>query len=167
MNPYLINECTENEVDTLAKIGADTFYETFIAYNTKENIEAYIQKAYATQNIQQFIKNNLGGYYLAYQQQQAVGYIKLINGLEQPQKIELEKIYVYQTHHGKGVANMLMEQAIAYAKKLNAAELFLGVWQENLRACAFYKKFGFEVYDTREFTLGSRICHDYMMKLKL
>jgi hypothetical protein len=43
----------------------------------------------------------------------------------------------------------------------------LGVWQENERALAFYKKFGFEIFTTRTFMLGKRQCDDFLLKLDL
>ena len=60
-----------------------------------------------------------------------------------------------------------MQQAIAHSQENGFDTLFLGVWQENERAVSFYKKVGFEVFETRQFQLGERLCDDYMMKLKL
>ena len=60
-----------------------------------------------------------------------------------------------------------MQHVIKYSKQNEFETLFLGVWQENKRAVSFYKKVGFEIFDTRQFKLGQRICEDFMMKLNL
>jgi ribosomal protein S18 acetylase RimI-like enzyme len=60
-----------------------------------------------------------------------------------------------------------MQYAIDYSRTVHFETLFLGVWKENERAVNFYRKTGFEVFDTRLFQLGSRMCEDYMMKLDI
>ena len=79
----------------------------------------------------------------------------------------MEKIYVLGSYFGSGAGKVLMQQAIAHSQENGFDTLFLGVWQENERAVSFYKKVGFEVFETRQFQLGERLCDDYMMKLKL
>jgi ribosomal protein S18 acetylase RimI-like enzyme len=81
--------------------------------------------------------------------------------------MELEKIYVRSSAQGPGLAKLLMEQATTLSKQLGFDYLYLGVWQENTRAIAFYKKNGFEIFDTRKFQLGSHWCEDYLLSLKL
>lgn len=166
-----IKKATATDAAVLAKLGADTFYHTFRPHNTEEDMQAYITKAYASEVILQNLANADIAYYLCYYDSKAIGYIKLLHnatyGVLQQQCIELEKIYILHTYFGTPTATLLMQQAIAHAKQAGFKTLFLGVWQENERAVAFYKKMGFEVFDTRQFKLGSRLCEDFMMKLEL
>jgi len=53
------------------------------------------------------------------------------------------------------------------ADQINADYVWLGVWEENLRAISFYKKNGFEEFDKHIFKLGDDEQTDIMMKKKL
>jgi ribosomal protein S18 acetylase RimI-like enzyme len=160
-----------NDADMLSELGGTTFYHTFRPYNTEEDITQYIAKAYAPQVISENLSNRSIAYYVAFHQQKPVGYIKLIHhasyGLVTERAVELEKIYILSDYFGSGLAQQLMNQAVLHGKEQGFKTLFLGVWQENERAVNFYKKNGFEVFDTRQFQLGNRLCDDYMMKRDL
>lgn len=160
-----------NDAAVLAQIGASTFYETFRPFNTEEDMQAYIAKSYNETLILQNLKNEHIHYALATENNEVVGYIKLL--LHAPhvkltgRTIELEKIYVQQSQLGSGAGKLLMKYVIDYSRHQQFDTLFLGVWKENERAVQFYRKTGFTEFDTRFFPLGSRICEDYMMKLEL
>jgi diamine N-acetyltransferase len=154
----------------LAHLGATTFYDTFRAYNSEEDMQAYIQKAYDITVIEQHLNNPLIHYALVYDQTKPIGYLKLLLDVKHEKLtgklLELEKIYV-QSALGSGAGKFLMEYAIAFGKQLHHDSLFLGVWEENKRAVRFYEKMGFNTFAHRSFTLGSRVCDDYMMVLNL
>ncbi|MFD2832491.1 GNAT family N-acetyltransferase [Christiangramia antarctica] len=69
--------------------------------------------------------------------------------------------------HGKKVGKMLYDKAIELAKEKNIDNVWLGVWEENLRAIRFYEKNGFVAFDKHIFKLGNDEQTDIMMKLKL
>jgi ribosomal protein S18 acetylase RimI-like enzyme len=155
----------------LAELGASTFYETFRPHNSEEDMQAYLANTYTPALVQANLKKSGIHYFLGYDNLVDQGYIKLIEnpeGINLEGKImELEKIYVRSSAQGSGLAKLLMEQATSLSKQLGFDYLYLGVWQENTRAIAFYKKFGFEIFDTRKFQLGSHWCEDYLLSLKL
>lgn len=167
-----IKQANVNDVAALCQLAADTFYETFRPYNTEEDIQAYIKKAYAEEVISQQLANTQQYYFaIAYVNEEPVGYIKLIFNQTHPKltgKVaELEKIYVLKSHWDTKTGAALMQYAIEVCKQHEFEKLYLGVWQENERAVNFYRKFGFDVFDNRQFQLGNRLCEDYMMVLKL
>lgn len=155
----------------LAELGAGTFYETFRPHNSEEDMQAYLANTYTPALVQGNLKKSGVHYFLGYDELGDQGYIKLIEnpvGIKLEGKImELEKIYVRTSAQGSGLAKLLMEQAAMHSKQLSFNYIYLGVWQENARALAFYKKLGFEIFDTRKFLLGSRSCDDYLLSLKL
>lgn len=61
----------------------------------------------------------------------------------------------------------MCDKAIEIAKQKRVAFIWLGVWEENLRAINFYKKNGFIKFDKHIFSLGQEEQTDIMMKLKL
>jgi ribosomal protein S18 acetylase RimI-like enzyme len=65
------------------------------------------------------------------------------------------------------VGQLLYNKAIQIANEINAAYVWLGVWEHNHRAISFYKKNGFIEFDRHIFRLGTDEQIDLMMKKKL
>jgi len=80
---------------------------------------------------------------------------------EQPS--ELGRIYVGAEWHGRGVAQQLMHNVLALAVAAGCDCVWLGVWEQNLKAAAFYRKFGFEVVGEHAFVVGCDQQRDLIM----
>lgn len=166
-----VKKASLNDASLLAHIGSTTFYDTFHTFHTKEDMEEYLQTAYSLSTIQKYLQDPSIYYAIAYHQETPVGYLKLkfasTHALLKGKQVELEKIYVVDSEFGKGAGKLLMDHALVIAKQHQYEILFLGVWEQNHRAVAFYKKYGFEVFTTRTFQLGQNLCDDFLMKLSL
>lgn len=73
----------------------------------------------------------------------------------QEHPIELHRFYVDKSAHGTGVASQLMSAVHDMARELGARHVWLGVWEHNARAIAFYAKMGFTRCGSHDFFLGS------------
>jgi GNAT superfamily N-acetyltransferase len=71
-----------------------------------------------------------------------------------PSPIELLRFYVDKEWKGRGVAQRLMAEVRATAAALGGQTLWLGVWERNPRARAFYAKCGFRDVGAHDFVLG-------------
>jgi ribosomal protein S18 acetylase RimI-like enzyme len=71
---------------------------------------------------------------------------------EQP--AELYRLYVSSAWHGRGAAHGLMRAVLAEAARAGSDCIWLGVWERNARAIAFYRKFGFRVVGEHAYMLG-------------
>jgi ribosomal protein S18 acetylase RimI-like enzyme len=166
---FIIRAATSNDVAVLAKVGSETFYQTFRPYNTETDMQLYIQKTYSLQQMELNLADNTIHYFLCECKQACMGYIKLVEGSSYPNMkndpIELEKIYVYQSYFGTPASRLLMNKAIDVVKHKGYQTMFLGVWEENKRAINFYQKHGFKKVATRQFKLGDTICDDWIMEL--
>jgi GNAT superfamily N-acetyltransferase len=71
--------------------------------------------------------------------------------------IELWRFYVDQVWHGRGVAALLMDAVLGEAGDPARAcsTVWLGVWERNARAQAFYRKCGFAPVGTHVFMFGT------------
>ena len=56
-----------------------------------------------------------------------------------------------------------MNHVIDIAFKENFEVMWLGVFEKNYRALAFYQKFGFEKYGSHDFVLGNDVATDLLM----
>lgn len=167
-----INKVVLNDIVQLQKIGRQTFYETFSAGNTKENMNKYLDEEFSIEKLTVELNDKNAEFYFAKLDNTIIGYLKLNFGpsqteLQDDKALEIERIYVLKEFHGKNVGQILYDKAIQVARQKNADYVWLGVWEENPRAINFYKKNGFVEFDKHLFKLGDDIQTDIMMKLKL
>lgn len=79
----------------------------------------------------------------------------------QPGDIELKRIYLLDRCKGQGLAGDLLDTVIAACGGYR--RLVLGTNRDNQRALGFYRKTGFEVIGTRNFTVGAQVFDDYIL----
>ena len=80
---------------------------------------------------------------------------------------ELKRLYVVAEWHGRGVAHELMQDALNTAAREGCDVLWLGVWEHNPKAMAFYRKFGLEIVGTHSFKLGQDRQRDLVMSIRV
>jgi ribosomal protein S18 acetylase RimI-like enzyme len=81
--------------------------------------------------------------------------------------IEIYRLYVDGRWHGRGVAAMLMDALLQQAIAMRADTVWLGVWERNPRAIAYYRKSGFHEKGEHRFMLGSDPQRDIVMSRRL
>jgi ribosomal protein S18 acetylase RimI-like enzyme len=172
MTDIEIQKVTLNDIDQLQKIGRQTFYETFSAGNSEENMTKYLDEGFSLEKLTSELSDNNAEFYFATLDNNVIGYLKLNFGqsqteLKDDKALEIERIYLLKDFHGKNVGQILYDKSIHIAIQKNADYVWLGVWEENPRAINFYKKNGFVEFDKHVFKLGNDEQTDIMMKLKL
>lgn len=172
MTDIVVKKVTLNDIDQLQQIGRQTFFETFSAGNSDENMTKYLDEGFSDEKLTTELNDNNAEFYFATLDDSVIGYLKLNFGqsqteLKDDKALEIERIYVLKDFHGKSVGQILYDKAIHIARQKNADYVWLGVWEENPRAINFYKKNGFVEFDKHIFKFGNDEQTDIMMKLKL
>lgn len=172
MENIQIQRITLNEIEQLQKIGRQTFQETFSTSNSEENMKTYLEEGFSSEKLTAELNNINSEFYFAKSNNEVIAYLKINFGASQTElkdnkALEIERIYVSKEFHGKNVGQLLYSKAIEIAKDKNFNYVWLGVWEENLRAISFYKKNGFVEFDKHIFKLGDDEQTDIMMKLIL
>lgn len=173
MNTISIIPITSSDVLALQKISKQTFIEAFTDANTPEDMELFLAKHFESQKLLRELEEKDSLFYFAQTAEgQPVGYLKLNIGQAQSEfqtadALEIERIYVLQAFHGKKVGQILMEKSLQVAKEMGKTYIWLGVWEKNEKALAFYRKNGFEAFDTHIFVVGDDAQTDILMKLYL
>jgi ribosomal protein S18 acetylase RimI-like enzyme len=167
-----INKVSPGDIGPLQKIGRQTFSETFSAVNTEENMNKYLDEGFSLEKLRAELSNPGSEFYFAELEGGIIGYLKLNFGQSQTEirddkAVEIERIYVLGEYHGRKVGQLLYGKAIEIAGEKNANYVWLGVWDQNSRAIAFYRKNGFVEFDKHIFKLGDDEQTDIMMKLEL
>jgi ribosomal protein S18 acetylase RimI-like enzyme len=172
MEHLVIRAATIKDIELLQEISRQTFSETFSESNTEENMTKYLTEELSAEKLLAELTDLNSEFYFALHNNNIIGYLKLNEGESQTEikdklSFEIERIYVLKEYHRKKVGQLLYEKAIQVARHKKAAYVWLGVWEENIRAQAFYTKNGFVEFDKHFFTLGDDVQTDIMMKLQL
>ena len=159
-----------NDLQNLQKISKTTFSETFSSLNTAENMKKYLEENLSLEKLLAELIDPNASFYFAVNNNEIIGYLKINVGTAQTElkdenSLEIERIYVVNEFQGKNVGQLLFEKAIQEAKNINATNVWLGVWEKNVKAIKFYKKNGFVEFDKHIFKLGDDEQTDIMMKL--
>ncbi len=160
---------TTADADLIADLSRQTFYETFAASNTREDMDKFMNETFSREALMKEVGAEGNIFLLAYDGQEAVGYARMREGELRPEfsgkpSIEIARIYAVRSCIGKGVGKILMQQCIDIALDNKKELIWLGVWEKNDRAIAFYQKFGFEKFATHDFVLGNDVQTDWLMK---
>ncbi|MBK9719025.1 MAG: GNAT family N-acetyltransferase [Saprospiraceae bacterium] len=172
MTDINIKKVPFDDIDKLQSLSKQTFFESFSSGNTEENIQKYLDEAFSVSSLTEELNDNNAAFYFAILEDMEIGYLKLNFGpsqteLQGDRAVEIERIYVLNAFQGKRVGQALFGKAIEIARQKGADYVWLGVWEENLKAINFYKKNGFVVFDKHLFKLGNDEQTDLMMKLEL
>ena len=156
----------------LAELARTTFYDTFAATNDANDMALHLERAYGVPQ-QTAELADPGIVTLLYEKDgQAIAYAQLRGDhvpdcVTGPAPIELWRFYVAKGFHGQGVAQALMERVKNEARQRGAKTLWLGVWEHNARARAFYAKCGFADAGKHIFLFGTDPQTDLVMALEL
>ncbi|MDQ6737241.1 MAG: GNAT family N-acetyltransferase [Gemmatimonadota bacterium] len=170
MAPPGIFITTAAEVDaaSLATFAARTFRETFGCDNTSEDMDAYVALHFNEQRQRAELRDPSCLALLVHSGTQLVGYAQLMESSDPPRAIsapaiEIQRFYVESAHHGTGIAQALMRECIVASSDRGFAAVWLGVWERNPRAIAFYRKSGFVDLGSQPFVLGDDLQTDRIM----
>jgi GNAT superfamily N-acetyltransferase len=153
----------------LAELGARTFSETFAPDNSADDMAAYLATAFSPTQQATELADPETFFLIAEIDGVAVGYAMLRSGnvlanVTGVNPIELVRLYVSQDQLGSGVGAALMQACIDEARRSGHKTLWLGVWEHNPRAQAFYRKWNFTEIGTHVFQLGNDPQTDILMQ---
>jgi ribosomal protein S18 acetylase RimI-like enzyme len=155
-----IRPAVASDAADLATLAAETFRDTFAADNDAEDMALHIARAYGpVQQAQELADSNVLTILVTADDRPAA-YAQLRKGsapacVSGAHPIELWRFYVAREWHGRGIARELMRHVDATAHLSAAETLWLGVWERNERAKAFYRKCGFVDVGSHVFMVGT------------
>lgn len=167
-----IRRAGAGDAAVLAGLARTTFFETFAASNDGADMALHLERAYGIPQQTAELSDpgmitllvERDGAAIAYAQIRGDHVPVWVTG---PVPVELWRFYVGRQWHGRGVALSLMERVKAEARGLGARTLWLGVWEHNRRALAFYTKCGFADVGEHVFLFGTDPRTDRVMTMSL
>lgn len=168
MYDFVIRRATFTDATRLAELGARTFRDTFAADNRPEDIEAYLASHYSPDLQERELTEASNCFLLAEAEGTPAGYALLTEtapegGVVGSRPLQVARLYVDKPFLGAGVGAALMRRCIDEARARGHDVLWLGVWDRNFRARAFYARWGFAEVGEMEFLLGSDLQRDLVL----
>jgi diamine N-acetyltransferase len=167
-SPIDIRRATTEDSGLLAELGERTFRDTFGSANTPEDMARYLSGSFSPAIQAAELDDPSNAFVLAEVESEPVGYARLREGpvpLTVPgsRPLEIVRFYAVRPWIGRGVGSMLMQACLDLAGQKGHDTLWLDVWEQNPRAIAFYKKWGFEIVGNQPFRLGDDLQNDLLM----
>ncbi|MEW8971772.1 MAG: GNAT family N-acetyltransferase [Mesobacillus sp.] len=167
-----LKSCTLEDMETLQEISIGTFDETFRAQNSPENMSAYLEKAFNLEQLESELSYPSSQFFLVYYDDEVAGYLKLNTNDAQSEEmgndaLEIERIYVKNKFQKLGLGKYLFNMAMEIAMDSGKKKIWLGVWEKNENAIAFYKKLGFVQTGEHSFFMGDEEQTDLIMTMTL
>jgi diamine N-acetyltransferase len=164
-----IRLCSTLDLDLLQTILCETYDETFRKMNSPDTINQYLRASFNKEKLQTELNNPNCFFYFLFADDELAGYLKINltpaqTDINDPESIELERIYVRKAYLGSGLGKRLMNYALQLTLDFNKKYIWLGVWDQNIKAIAFYKKMGFKEAGQHLFKMGEELQNDLIMK---
>ena len=168
MAKFLV-ECGFDALEQLVAIGRETYFETFRRMNSPETMSRYLDEAFNPSRIREELSNAHSRFFLLLADNHPAAYIKINfaeaqTDINDPEALELERIYVRRSYKGRGFGRFLIDSVLEIAASRGCRYLWLGVWEKNEGAIAFYRKMGFSVFGTHQFRMGEELQQDLLFR---
>lgn len=170
---FSIRQATIDDAELISVLATTTFYEAYFEQDESANLASYIHESFEIENLRSEISDPASTFFLLFVDGKAVGYARTIAGstlncISASEKIiELKRIYLVERFWRAGAGKILLEHCINYAKENGNEIVWLGVWEENVRAHPFYKKFGFREVGTITFPYGDVVGTNLVLQKEL
>jgi ribosomal protein S18 acetylase RimI-like enzyme len=176
MNPskpvLSLSEAELSDLATLLEVAQTSFVQAFTEGNKPENVQAYLSQAFTLLQLEKEWRNPASTFLLASLEGKLVGYTKVNlaaaqTDVQDPESLEVARLYTLEEVWGKGVGQFLLDAALAFAKEKGKTFVWLGVWEHNARAIRFYEKNGFKTFGSHPFPFGDEIQNDWLMRVEV
>ena len=160
------------DLRALQKLSVETFVDTFIDSNTADDLTSCIDSLYNTEKLARELAAKHSYFYFVEVKGQVAGYLKLNTRYEQTEgqrddSLEIERLYILPHYKGLHLGSKLMKFALDLAKEKGKKRVWLGVWEHNEPAKAFYSHWGFKRFSQHTFPVGSDPQTDELWELML
>ena len=168
----MIRKVEKADVGVLSQVAKQTFRETFAHDNTEEQLKEYFEDAYSLRVLSAELENPESATYFIMHEEEIAGFLKVNWGNAQTEKelenaFEIQRLYVLQAYQGFVLGKQLFEFALELAENNGFSWAWLGVWEHNTKAQAFYNRYCFEKFSQHSFMVGQKVDTDWLLKKKL
>lgn len=166
----ILRSAEPKDIEAIAKLGSTTFASSFGYSLPASDLHAYLEEAYSLSSIANDLANPLIDIIVACDDHDhVIGFVQLTQGTIEPciadaeRPIELQRLYVDERYHGGGVGRALENAVESLSRERGFKTMWLGVWEENLKAQKAYERFGFSKVGSHDFVMGTCVQTDWIL----
>ncbi len=164
-----IRPAQADEAKFLSELGARAFYQAFARDNTPENMAAYLAGSFSPEKQAEELARPGSRFFILEIDGTPAGYAHMQDSpapecVTGNDPVELVRFYLLDGWKGKGIGSQLMQTCIDEARGRGADVIWLGVWENNARAIAFYQKWDYAIVGAHSFQLGDELQQDFIMQ---
>lgn len=163
-----ILDAVPEDAGLLADLGRRTFAETFAGTNDPVRLARFLEETYSPARQGEELRDPALTTLLARVDGVPAGFAQLRRGpgepcVDGPAPVELQRIYALAAFLGTGVGKALLAACVDRARAAGFRTLWLGVWEHNPRALAFYARHGFRQVGSHPFDVGGDLQTDLIL----
>ncbi|HEX8639085.1 MAG TPA: GNAT family N-acetyltransferase [Pyrinomonadaceae bacterium] len=167
-----IRRADVTDKNIICALGVATFYEAYFEQDDSHDLANYVLESFGSERMEGELNDANSTFFIAELNGRAVGYAKLrensaVDCLKSANGVELQRIYLLERAKGRGVGAALLNRCLEVARAKGYEMLWLGVWELNSAALAFYEKAGFVKAGEVLFPYGASVGTNCVMKIDL
>jgi len=157
----------EADLPRVAELAGVIWRKHYPGIITPEQIEYMLGLGYSREALRRFIVEEGAGLDLAYVANRLAGFAAYYR-VDPHDELKLDKLYVHQDYHGRGVGSRLIARVEAMATTQGRPTLILNVNKHNALAIRAYERNGFAVRESVVVDIGGGfLMDDYVMAKRL
>jgi diamine N-acetyltransferase len=155
-------------VESISRLLAESFTAKFGPDNPPGVVEAYADASFSPIAVAGQLADPTARLLVAEIDRELTGVANLVEGpapVELPGRrpLQLSRLYTRTGATGSGIGSLLMRRVLEMAAEQEYDVIWLGVWEHNAGAIAFYRRWRFEEVGTLVFRLGDDDQTDLLM----
>lgn len=172
MSSFAIRPAVQEDAAILADLGVRTFRETFESICSPEDLADFLVKTYGEEIQRAELADPSRPAWVLEIDGVPSGFAQLRLDHREPcvagkRPAELQRIYLLRAVQRGGLGAALMDTSVAAARAWGADVVWLGVWEHNAKALAFYARQGFREAGDHIFRIGQQIDRDLILVKEL
>lgn len=143
----------------ITNLARDIYKEHYLHLWNPGGARWYMEEyAYAEAIIEKELQDGNVMYFIADDDGVNMGYLKIVltsilKDFEGCDALEIERIYLYKAHMGKGIGKQLMDVAKQKALELHKNVVFIKAMDSSIEVIEFYKRMGYSICGKTELPL--------------
>ncbi len=152
----------------MAALAAKTFAATFGHLYTLENLTAHLTSQCSASYFRAALEEG-DSVFLMRHEGDLIGYGKYgrvalpVTPPIPAGAVEIHRVYIDAQHQGHGLGKQLMMHMLAQPLVALAPVIYIGVWEENIRAQALYARYGFKQVGRYLYHVGTQSDRELIM----
>lgn len=161
----IIRQATDSDIQAINELAEKIWWPSYRNIISDEQISFMLNDMYSSESLREQMNSGIE-FLIVERDKLPLAFAGFSETDTKNQVFKLHKLYVLPTEQGQGTGRKLIEQVSSLAKAKGGKILELNVNRGN-PAHHFYRKIGFDIYQTVDISYHHFILNDYIMRKDL